>query len=409
MALGAAAFKAQDNRTAVFGTNANFKLAYNSATGKFELVNAADTALLSVNAVGTLIPKTSATAGAGLNLAHGAAPTSPVNGDVWTTTAGVYVRVNGATVGPLVSAAGVDWTAPGTIGSVTPNTVRATRIGVGLAVDADILLYTQTATSTYTPLFDRNGQTSDALWFGARSLATKTTNMGNGFGAAWACCIKDDAGVVNVIGVMGAVRAGADNTGNIVLRPYSANTPVESFILSPTTGLTLLHDLVVQGNDIDGVAGAFNLLATPTWVVMGAAATLVDIGAATGTCSIYNAVTSIKGLTQAGPYICTPSATQNITAAGGITTAMLLLGYEIRVAGNGGAIDITANPQIADGTNGQIIEIAGTHDTNTLKLDDGTGLKLVGAASITLGKGDRICLTYNASDDLWYERFRASV
>lgn len=32
---------------------------------------------------------------------HGSAPTSPVDGDIWTTTAGIYVRINGGTVGPL--------------------------------------------------------------------------------------------------------------------------------------------------------------------------------------------------------------------------------------------------------------------------------------------------------------------
>lgn len=43
----------------------------------------------------------STTARSCLRLAHGTAPTSPVNGDMWTTTAGLYVRINGATVGPL--------------------------------------------------------------------------------------------------------------------------------------------------------------------------------------------------------------------------------------------------------------------------------------------------------------------
>jgi len=38
---------------------------------------------------------------AGLNLPHGTAPSAPVNGDIWTTTAGLYVRINGVTVGPL--------------------------------------------------------------------------------------------------------------------------------------------------------------------------------------------------------------------------------------------------------------------------------------------------------------------
>lgn len=41
------------------------------------------------------------TAISSLNIPHGAAPTSPVNGDIWTTTAGLYVRINGSTVGPL--------------------------------------------------------------------------------------------------------------------------------------------------------------------------------------------------------------------------------------------------------------------------------------------------------------------
>jgi hypothetical protein len=38
---------------------------------------------------------------ASLRIAHGSAPTSPVNGDIWTTTAGLFVRINGSTVGPL--------------------------------------------------------------------------------------------------------------------------------------------------------------------------------------------------------------------------------------------------------------------------------------------------------------------
>lgn len=40
---------------------------------------------------------------ASANLPHGTAPSSPANGDVWTTTAGIYVRINGVTVGPLIS------------------------------------------------------------------------------------------------------------------------------------------------------------------------------------------------------------------------------------------------------------------------------------------------------------------
>lgn len=36
-----------------------------------------------------------------IRMPHGTAPSTPTNGDVWTTTAGMYVRINGTTVGPL--------------------------------------------------------------------------------------------------------------------------------------------------------------------------------------------------------------------------------------------------------------------------------------------------------------------
>ena len=41
---------------------------------------------------------------AGFNLTPGSTPGAPVNGDLWATTLGLYVRINGATVGPLAPA-----------------------------------------------------------------------------------------------------------------------------------------------------------------------------------------------------------------------------------------------------------------------------------------------------------------
>jgi len=46
---------------------------------------------------GGLVTVASATGGAGLNLPHGAAPSAPVNGDIWTTTTNLSWRQNGAT------------------------------------------------------------------------------------------------------------------------------------------------------------------------------------------------------------------------------------------------------------------------------------------------------------------------
>jgi len=56
---------------------------------------------LQITALGTITASASTTTRAGFNLLPGAAPTAPTNGDMWTTSAGLFVRINGATVGPL--------------------------------------------------------------------------------------------------------------------------------------------------------------------------------------------------------------------------------------------------------------------------------------------------------------------
>jgi hypothetical protein len=54
-----------------------------------------------LGATGLVSTAASAAGGAGLNLPQGAPPTSPNNGDVWTTAAGFYAQINGVTVGPF--------------------------------------------------------------------------------------------------------------------------------------------------------------------------------------------------------------------------------------------------------------------------------------------------------------------
>jgi hypothetical protein len=54
-----------------------------------------------IRADGKTVFVAATTSRASINLPHGTAPSSPVNGDIWTTTAGLFVRINGSTVGPL--------------------------------------------------------------------------------------------------------------------------------------------------------------------------------------------------------------------------------------------------------------------------------------------------------------------
>ncbi len=78
-----------------FSTAATVKIRNlaNNADGAFFAGAGTFSALLTTVASGT--------GSSGFNLPHGAAPSSPVNGDMWTTTSGLFVRINGSTVGPL--------------------------------------------------------------------------------------------------------------------------------------------------------------------------------------------------------------------------------------------------------------------------------------------------------------------
>jgi len=59
---------------------------------------ASDTSFVAIDQNGKVNTIASdATVGAGFNIPHGTAPTTPVNGDIWTTTSGLLARINGAT------------------------------------------------------------------------------------------------------------------------------------------------------------------------------------------------------------------------------------------------------------------------------------------------------------------------
>lgn len=69
---------------------------------------------------GKLITVASTTIQAGLSIPAGAAPTSPINGDIWTTTAGVFARINGVTVGPLTGPVSTSFAGTSPIGVTFP-------------------------------------------------------------------------------------------------------------------------------------------------------------------------------------------------------------------------------------------------------------------------------------------------
>ncbi len=68
-----------------------------------EAIGASIEEAMRIDSLGRVLLTATTAARATFRLPHGTAPSSPVNGDIWTTTAGLFVRVNGGTVGPLTA------------------------------------------------------------------------------------------------------------------------------------------------------------------------------------------------------------------------------------------------------------------------------------------------------------------
>jgi hypothetical protein len=100
------------------------------------------------------------------------------------------------------------------------------------------------------------------------------------------------------------------------------------------------------------------------------------------------------------------STPSNIVAGTGIAFTGAYYKNLWFIQGSGGAVTVSANPQIAAGTNvGQRLILIGRSDTNTLTLSDGTGLQLNGP--ITLIAGSILELIWDGTN--WVEMYRNSI
>jgi len=128
---------------------------------------------------GLVVTVTPTAASAGFRLPHGTAPSSPTDGDVWTTTAGLYVRVNGATVGPLGTGGGTPASSVTTLDGLQS---AVTGVGTAYARDdhkhAVINLLDLGSTQTATGLKTFQVSTSKAI-LGAANLPVTIQTTGS--------------------------------------------------------------------------------------------------------------------------------------------------------------------------------------------------------------------------------------
>ena len=154
----------------------------NPTSGNVGIGITAPTALCHVGA--------STTARASLCLPHGSAPSAPVNGDMWTTTAGFFTRINGVTngvgdvVGPASSVTGAASVFSGTTGKLLRASPTVTYYSVSAGAEDKIEFGAtfkdfRTATDGATVTFDLDlSDQWQVTLAGDRTLAISNASVG---------------------------------------------------------------------------------------------------------------------------------------------------------------------------------------------------------------------------------------
>jgi hypothetical protein len=262
-----------------------------------------DTTYSFINASGKVNTIASTTANAGLSIAHGVAPTSPVNGDIWTTTNGVFIRVNSTTQ----QMASLSYAAPlasplftGDPRAPTPSTGDSdTSIATTAFVKNQLYLTAADAVTTYYPLSGNPSGfltsapvTSVAGYTGAVTLANTDIS---GFGTL---SVVNDAPIDgSTYGRNNGAWAVVSGGGGLTISTLSNAATSTLAAAVPTAGQALTYD----GTDL-------------IWATVSGSAAW---GAITGTLSTQ---TDLQGELDLKAPLSAPSFTSGITVdATGIT------------------------------------------------------------------------------------------
>lgn len=208
-------------------------------TGSFPLVVALGGANFGVpvSTAKKLSTTASLTSGAGLNIGPGVAPTSPINGDLWVTSAGLFAQINGAPVGPFSSNVGTVTTTGSPTTGVVSKFSGSTSITNALAADI-VALFSTCSGAQYLgadgACHNASGSgTVTSITFSAPLTGGTITGSGTvGFPTA-VTAVSPGVGIAHFAGATQAVTSSlvslsADVSGNLPVTNLNSGTGASS-------------------------------------------------------------------------------------------------------------------------------------------------------------------------------------
>jgi hypothetical protein len=256
----------------------------------------------------TLQVNASGTGAASLNIPHGTAPTSPNNGDCWTTTTGLFCRVNGATVGPYGTGTG-----SGTVTtSGSPASGNLSKFSGATAVTNGDLSGDVTTSGTLATTIANNAVTTAKINDTAVTLAKIANAAANsklvGSGAAGSGAAYSEITLGSGLTMTGTTLSASGGSGTVTTTGSPASGNLTKFSgASSVTNSDLTGDITTSGTLATTIANnavttaKINDTAVTLAKIANAAANskLVGSGAA-GSGAAYSEITLGSGLTMTG-------------------------------------------------------------------------------------------------------------
>jgi hypothetical protein len=263
---------------------------------------AADTTFVAIDANGKVNTIASeATNGAGFNVPHGTAPTTPVNGDIWTTTSGLFMRQNGTTQQYVDLAGTQTINGSKTFSNASQTLGNSTAAGtINIGSGATISASTKTVNVGTGGVVGSTTLTTIGPVLGASTTSIGGTTAASTLNLATGATLTATTKAVN-IGTSGV----AGSTTNITIGSTTGTS---------TTTLQGITNGVTEAVDTNNTE-----LATTAFVVgqAGSATPLVDGTAAVGTSLRYARQDHVHGTDTTRAPLASPTFTGTVTIPAG--------------------------------------------------------------------------------------------